>query len=314
MKTNLVGGTGSPAQTYRDPYMWGGSSFPSYDGRLEDPSAATPASPAPAATPAASPAASATPAASPAATGPAVDWKTAPAQLRTAYEQTKAEHDKYLAIGKPEDIQSQVTQFKAIQDQTFDLGRKLGYQDDELQEAFSKKPVETLIWLRQQAAARASAAPQRRTDPNAPDKNLERLVDQRLAPVTEYLNQQATDAANGRFETEFGRLFTEAFPEGDTELKEFLFDFTSELMKYDSAALLRLKKEGKVSDIAKYFKQASDRFNTVHTKYQGYQQKRLGGVKKDDPTPAGPAKPGFNLQDIIEGNANAVAAIPSMQR
>jgi hypothetical protein len=315
MKNNLAGSTGSLA-LHRDPLAWGGSSFPSYEGRLEDPpsSAAAPASPAPASSPAASPAAPAAPAASPtapSATAP-VDWKSAPAQLRQAYETTKAEHDKYLAIGKPDEVQAQVQQLQTIRTQTFDLGKKMGFSDAEIGEAFARKPVETLLWLRQQAAqGRQPAAPG--AAPQGP-QDLEKMIDERLSPVTTYLNQQATEAANSRFETEFTRIFNEAFPEGENDVKEFLFDFTSELMKYDQEALLRLKKEGKVSDVQKYFKTASDRLTNVFTKWQGYQQKRAGQKPGGVPQAAAPAGPGYTLQDVIEGNENAIKNIPSMRR
>lgn len=297
---------------------WGGTGYGAYEGRCEVPAAspaappaATPAAPV-VATPAASPAAPGSAAASPAAGDTKIDWATAPAQLRTAYETTKAQLEKYSALGiTPEQVQSAHATYTTIRTEAVELASDLGFTEAQVDRAMQKDPAGTLLWLRNKA--RESAPPANK------DGDVESLVrtqvEQATKPINDYVNKQMTDSANTRFEGEFNRLFDAEYPDKEfpAEIKSAFLDLTSEFIKYDKEALTRLKMDGKVSDVGKYYAQAKSYMEKLFTQWETYQTKKAGANGPPPPRKVGDVAPKLTIDDIIEGNEKAQGALSSMR-
>lgn len=236
-------------------------------------------------------------------------------KLRETYETTKGQLEKYSQLGKLEEIQPRLTVAQNMWTEASKLGKGLGYDEGQISQAMQKDPVNTLVFLRtKQADAAAARGPA--TTPNV-DELVKHAIDKEVGPVKDYLNNQMTDQANSLFETTFNDLQATAFPEEQSvpqDVRDLIYDYTSEAMKYDADALKRLKLERKTSDVKKYFDEAKERVLKVCRAYAEHEQKRAGG----GPPPPPPGKPGtgtkLSLDDIISGSDAAVKALPSMRR
>lgn len=202
-------------------------------------------------------------------------------QLREQYETTKRERDQWSSLGKYDEVSGHLKTFSAIRTEATELANSLGYAPEDLQSAFQKDPIATLQFLRQKAAE-ATPAP---LNPNDLKKQLDKMVEERLKPITQREDQRMIKEAEFRFDGEFDRLFKETFKDGlPEECREAIKEMAGQLLGDDAEAIKRLKFEGQVSDVQKYFQEAQTRFLKVVNAYLGHERKRVGG----DPPP----KPG----------------------
>jgi hypothetical protein len=272
------------------------------------PGSATPAAP-PAATPSngtpgsdhtpASPAAG-SPSASPAPSSPS------DADLRTL----RQNYESYKKLGDLDKLTPEVQGYRGAIAKVHELGRTLGYTEDSVQAAFLNDPVATIQALQQEAQQQARN-PQA-TDPKNNDPR--NMVREEIAPLMQFVQKQMTDAANTRFENEFSNLLgaDPEFKDCPEDVRTAIRDMVSESFKHDEPAMQRLL-QGKTSDIKKYVDGVKERFLKVvnaHSQWKG--TRTPVGENRQTTDPGG--KKNFTLDDIINGNDNATAAIPSLRR
>ncbi len=139
------------------------------------------------------------------------------------------------------------------------------------------------------------------------------MIRQEMAPVLERVQRQMAEAANGKFDSEFGALLGQhaEFKDCPDDVRTAIYDMTAESLKYDQPAMQRLL-QGKSSDIKKHFDLVAERFLKVmnaHSQWKGNKPAAQPG------SPAAPAAtPKISLDDIINGRENAEAAMPSLRR
>jgi hypothetical protein len=256
---------------------------------------ATPASAVPgsdgAAPPAAAPASGGTPApAAPApgqaAGGPAQGIE----QLRTAYETLKKDFEPWQKLNvKPE----QVSQYSTVYQKTFEeiasIGRQLGYPDDEIIEAIQENPVATLDVLRNELQAARQG--QQRNESQSLQETINQRLEEGLAPIQQWHNEQLTTQANQRFEQVAYQMAGELYKTEGLDIAnvpadeiDMLMSATSEILKYDQDALKALKYEGKTAAIKEAFNEAK----TMLDKYYLARSGRSGNAAR----PAAGAAPG----------------------
>jgi hypothetical protein len=246
--------------------------------------------------PAAAPAGGSTPPAAPApvtgqpASGPAQGIE----QLRTAYETLKKDFEPWQKLNvKPE----QVTQYSTVYQKTFEeiasIGRQLGYPDDEIIEAIQENPVATLDVLRNELqAARAGQQQQRGADQSLQDVINQRL-EEGLAPIQQWHNEQLTTQANQRFEQVAYQMAGELYKTEGLDIAnvpadeiDMLMSATSEILKYDQDALKALKYEGKTAAIKEAFNEAK----TMLDKYYLARSGRSNGGARGPAVGAAPGR------------------------
>lgn len=195
-------------------------------------------------------------------------------QLREQYETLKGQHEPWQRLNaKPEEVQQRLAVFQNIEREALELGEQLGYDAAEVKEFLGKDPVQVLAHLRQQAQ---SAQP-KTLSPQELKKQLDRLVEDRLKPITEREEARLVKEAAFKFDGEFDRLFKDNFKDGlPDEAREAIYEMVGQMVGDDAAACKRLKFEGQVSDVAKYFDQAKTRFLKVMNSYVQHERKRTG--------------------------------------
>lgn len=213
-------------------------------------------------------------------------------ELRTNYERTKADLEKYTKLGKHEEIAQHVQRWTTIEGEALSVGKQLGYTEKEIRDALGVDPVKTIHLLR----TKARQGGVRNMDVS---KLVEEQVQKHLTPLQERMNAEATERAEQSFNGEFDRLLKDAFPSGlAPEVEDIFYNVTSEMMKYDEAALQRLKNEGKVADVAVYFQKSKD---ILVKAFQAWQKQEEAGLSGNSPTPSRP--PGQKrptLDEMIE--------------
>lgn len=278
MKSKSADQVASPT-TVRDPYMWGGTTYPTYEGRLDGAAVAEPvASPAastvpPAAAPTSPvggvPGGSPTPVASPVAAPNPNDANIA--TLRTNYERLKP-WESVAKLGKPEQIQAAYQRHQALESEATQLAEALGYTTESLQEAFAEDPFDVITHLRSEY---------KRQNPGHVDpKRIESMVNQGLkkamGPIQEQINKQQTDTALGKLEQEFSRLISDKeLGLGDdtpADIKDELYNLVDMMMP--DSVMAEIKFEGKTSGVAAVFAEAKARLIKAVNSYNTWQASR----------------------------------------
>lgn len=230
-------------------------------------------------------------------------------QLREAYEGVKAKFEPFEKLNlKPE----QITQYSGVYQRVFteaqQVGRELGYSDEDIAEALAADPIRTIDFLRtkfEQAAQR---------DPNQPDLQdlVQQHVEQALGPIQQRENVRMTDAANQLFEQTTRQLAVDSFKaEGLTveqipgDEMDFLMTATSEILKYDEAALKALKYEGKTGAVQKAFQEARTALDKYYLARATREKSRLTPPQRGAQPPAGQQQGGRKptLDEMIENPA-----------
>jgi hypothetical protein len=212
-------------------------------------------------------------------------------QLRENYENIKKEFEPWTKLNvKPE----QVTQFQGVYQKVYssaaEIGRQLGYPDDEIAEALAEDPIKTLDYLRNAAAQRQEADGR----DGAPDLSelVAQHVEQAIGPIQQRENFRMTNEANSLFERTVHGLASEVFKAEGFDIGQIsqdevdlLTNATSEILKYDDAALRSLKYEGKVAPIQKAFSEARTMLDKYYMSRTARERGRTGGG------PRGPGQP-----------------------
>ena len=224
-------------------------------------------------------------------------------ELREGYE-------RYKQLGKPDELQPMVQGYRAMSEKAQELGKQLGYTPESLTAAFQKDPYAVI----QRLQAELGAQPNNADTEQPPD--LEQLLDERLSPIEQHFKTERAKAANGKFEAQFNELFSnhpefKGASDVPAELKQVIFDMTSQSLKYDEKALANLL-DGKTSDVQKYFDGVMERFLKVQNGYSQWKTARPGTQQQQPGQPT--TKPKLSLQDIIDGNSKAEGAMPSLRR
>lgn len=246
------------------------------------------------------------------------------AQLRSSYETLKKAWEPTTALGKPEEVIGHAQTAVKLYNETQKLGKELGYSAASVQKAFKDDPVNTLAWLRNEQRTKGGQRDGGDGGANQ-NKDVQALVDAAVkkatAPYTERVNKQEAEVAMKLVDSEFVKLHTASFPTDGTnpmpdEMSNLFFDAMQMLMDTDPECYARIR-EGKTSDIAKYYDEAKSILTKAHTAWSNWEQKKLGlggdGGKGGD---AGKGKDDDGmptLQEIIEGDPKAVKKLRSMQ-
>lgn len=227
-------------------------------------------------------------------------------QLREAYEGIKAKFEPWEKLNlKPE----QVTQYSGVYQKVYtaaaEIGRQLGYPDDEISEALATDPIRTLDFLRSQAA-------QGEQNQDG-DQDLQELVaqhvEQAIGPIQQRENVRMTNEANALFERTVHGLAVESFKAEGVDVanipQDEMFMLTSavsEILKYDPAALQALKYEGKTAAIQKAFTEARGMLDKYYLARAGRERARVvppgGGNQGGQQTNGQQRKP--TLDEMIE--------------
>lgn len=211
-------------------------------------------------------------------------------QLREQYETVKGNLTEWEKLGKREDVSQAFQIYQAQRTQALEICQELGYDDKDVLAAFAKDPAGTIAFLR---AKQAEGAPQ---DVN---RLVKSQLDKELKPFREERERQISEQASNRYDAEWDRLYKAAYPQGLPEdVASFLYDVTTEMLSYDNDALQRLRAEGKVSDIAKYFNQAKEKLLKVFTAWGTHEQKQATGK----PATQQGEKKKPSLEEMIDGS------------
>jgi predicted transcriptional regulator len=253
------------------------------------------------------------PAAAPAATPPAGGDQNVK-QLREAYETLKAKHEPWERIGAdPQAVSTSYGAYQKIYAQAAELGRSLGYSDEEISEALAQEPVKVLQYLQSEYAK--AAGNREETEQERIERLVQEATENALSPIHEAENIRRTVEANNKFERHTMGLITDhltkdGFKGNVAESKEadILLRITSELMKYDKAALAQLKNEGKTALIQKYFNEAvamADQYYTTRFSRESAGAQGGGNQKTGNRPPAAGkgAAPKPTLDDMIDNPA-----------
>jgi hypothetical protein len=219
-------------------------------------------------------------------------------QLREQYESTKGELSKWTELGEHEEVSTALKHYSAQRNMALEIGTELGYDEEEILDAFNSDPYRTITFLQGKQAESAPAENDRpKLDPETRRKLEEH--DKLLKDFKSERAQAKIEKASNLYDAEYHRLYKEAFPDGvPDDVASFLYDITTEMLSYDPKALDRIRDEGKVSDVAKYFNQARERWLKAVNAWGAHQLKRTGGRGLKEQ--AGEPEKKITLDDIIE--------------
>jgi len=219
-----------------------------------------------------------------------IDWATAPAQFRQAYEQLKTQHDQLNMKFKPfESINPD--QFKSFQGSHTQVMRSiqqvsnaLGIDESEVNEAISQFGVVAVLdHLRQEAweAEQADAGNQEVINERDLNERIQNGIQQAISPIQQRENQRLVHEANSLTERTIVDLATAHYKAQGSDYTQFpqpLRDFIStgvtEVLKYDDQGLLDLKFQGKTAPIQKAFQTFMAMFDQAYLARRGME----GGV------------------------------------
>lgn len=292
---------------------WGGSGYPMYDGYANTPVVAAPSAPPadapPAAPSAGTPAAPASPAAG---ASPASPTGNPNDENIRVLREGHAEASEWRKLGDREDVAATYQAVTKVRANYAKVAEQLGYDSDDFTTAFRSDPFKTMRLIeREYAAAQKDGSFQGKQDMSA---LIRKEVEKIAAPLREQQNAQLSEKANNLFDITARAEIKAAFPNEDlpAEVSEFLFDMTSEILKYDADGVKALKVQGQTAAVKKAVATAREMFTKAFTAYQAHQQKRTPGAGGVGPK-GGAEKPKVTLDDIIAGNDKAKAALPSMR-
>jgi hypothetical protein len=210
-------------------------------------------------------------------------------QLREQYETTKGELSEWSKLGSREEVAAAKEAYTNLQTQALEVGKTLGYNEQDIIDSFKSDPNGTIRFLiNKQAEA---------------DKNPDAQFEKKFLTRAEYEKAQESvkiEKAGMTYDSEFDRLYKDAFPDGlPPDVQKHLYDIAWVTFTNDRAALDRLVKEGKISDIAKIFAKARETLVKVGTSWNEHERKRVGGKTGEAQPVKAPAKR-LTLDEIAE--------------
>lgn len=203
-------------------------------------------------------------------------------QLRTQYETTRAQLEGYSRFGQPQEIERHVAIAQRITTEALEIGRELGYQDDDILASVANNPMAALEILRKEQTENRPAGDQDL------GKLVQKAIDARLQPFEQDRNIALTNAANQRLEGEISRLIGDAYKGEDGQPvklgaaeTELIMAGAIEMFKYDEQAMKELKYGGqdgkpKVAAVAKYFNEVRKLWEKAYTERAAREAGRVG--------------------------------------
>ncbi len=266
-----------------------------------------------AAAPVASPAApssggfAAPPAAGGAASSPGASPVQQPIELlRREYETTKSKLEPWEKLGaKPEEVGKSHQTYTKIFSEATNLATQLGYESQELQEAFEQDPVGTLAFLRQ-AVQKANGAEKPLTRADV-QQLADKIASDKLKPFQQErelaLDQKAEQAFDGEFDRQFKTSFPDDLPESN---KEALKGLAWSLLSEDKDAYGALRSKGDVAKVQAAFESAKKTLLKIVADYGTHERKRVGGKPPDGQGEGNGNRKPQSLDDMINrlGNRN----------
>ena len=318
----------SPAPLVRDPYSWGGPTYPSYDGRMEDPPAPAPGAgstggPPPPGGSAPPPGAGdkgAPPAPGEPGTGEPGPGKPADSEglrnLRGAYDGLKGKHKPFEDLGATaEELGASHKFYTEYNQQISAIAQELDYPDEQIKAAIAQHGLaQTLQFLQQEKAKVDSGKSQGDKDL---ETRLQSSIDRRFKPLQDAEQQRQLEASSRRFDSRFDGLYGKRYT-GEKALsdggKELLYDHVSAALLDDPDALQRFQ-AGKGADLERIFAEQGDRFDKA---IQAEVQRELervgaGGVSPGPGQKGKPRDATLTLDDIMLGTEKAQKAMPSLR-
>lgn len=225
------------------------------------------------------------------------------AEVRRNLDDLKAKYEPWEKLNlKPEEVGRYQGTYQKVYNAAAEIGRNLGFPDDQIAEALEADPIRTLDYLRGLAQQGQQA--------QEGDPDLEQLVaqhvEQAIGPIQERENVRMTNEANSLFERTVYQSAVESFKAEGLDISQIpqdeltmLMTATSEILKYDPEALRALKYEGKTAPIQKAFQQARTELDKYYLSRSGRDRARIVPPKGTIPTQNGtPRKP--TLDEMIE--------------
>jgi len=221
-------------------------------------------------------------------------------QLREQYETTKGELSQWSQLGKREEVASSHQAYVQQRNAVLDLGRELGYTDDDILASFRDDPIGTyrVLFTRQAELEQ---------NPNQPppdiNKAIKQALERELKPFRDEQEKAAVQKTSNICDSEFERCMKEDYPDGlPDDTASLLYDMAFEMLSYDKDAMSRIKGQGKVADFTAYYKKANERLLKAFTAWGSHQQKRAGkpGQSAAPPNASNFKKP--TLQEMIDGS------------
>lgn len=222
-------------------------------------------------------------------------------QLREAYNTLKGEHESYTALGKVDDIKGNMDFASNVMKSAVELGKALGYDEDEIRTSMRNDWEFTLNFLREkktEADSKGNISPEVKglQDEVA---NLKKSI----KPLTDSEQARVMKEANQRFDSAFDQQLKDAFKDEKLSQEEldFLYETTIGYFRTDEEARNRFFKENKVSDVAKYFLKAKESFDKMYLARVSREKERIHGPEpgrdKNEPT-----RKKVSFDDFIKGN------------
>lgn len=204
-------------------------------------------------------------------------------------------------------LETQLQTYTTLRTGASTIATQLGYSEADFQEAFNADPVGTITILRQeQAAARSQGQQgngQQGQQGSQPDlqQQIRDMVKQETAPVTQQVNQQITEAAYTKYETNLAAAITAdpVLQNAPPEVHDIVKDYLEEYFASQPQVLLAMKMKGDFSAVPEAVKYISGRLNTAFTKWLAHNN--TGGRPSTGPA-ATPTRQGggkLTLDDII---------------
>lgn len=227
-------------------------------------------------------------------TGPDTDiqdgnWK----QLRTKYDERGQKITEY---------EPQAQAYTKIHTAASTLATQLGYTAEDFKFAFDSDPIGTLTLLQHEAKEAAGSA-RTTTDDGQPDltKQLEDMVDQRMKPVTEHVNQQQTEVAMQRYSTELTQAISSnnLVATAPPEVQDMVKDYLEEYFAGQPNILTAMKQKGDFSAVKDAVSFVAGRLHSAFTKWQAAEMGRTGGRPAANTQGAKPNGK-FTLDQIID--------------
>lgn len=198
------------------------------------------------------------------------------------------------------------------------LADSLGYTPESFAAAFKQDPIQTIAYMRDEAA-RAGRGPANGTG-TPPDPRT--AMDSRLGMVENAIRLQQVEKANTSVDGELSRVFADhAVFKGKqnvpADVTSFAQDLAREVLKYDQAGLDKILK-GDLSPVKAAFDTAMDRFFKAVNAYSQWigQPTATPGGNGAPPTgtPPAPATRNWNINDLIEGKEDAFQGMAITRR
>jgi hypothetical protein len=228
-------------------------------------------------------------------TGPAPTESPNIVQLREAYQGIKSKYEPWEKLGlQPDQVSGQVGTYQKMYSAAAELGRNLGFPDEEIMEALAEDPVATIDWLRNEAQRVQSGQEARGGQGEDLQELIQSRIDQAIGPIQERENVRATDEANSLFDRTIHQEAVNLFKKEGIDVAQIpqdeMFMITSaasEILKYNDKALQALKFSGDTTAVKQAFQEAVTYLDKYYIARSGRERVRVVG-----PGGRSPARPG----------------------